>query len=138
MGLDIHCDTDQKDRCSNHHAPAVQQCHGESLVVVYCCVQHILICLVSIPCAFYCSKPSSPTLQINNDIALIRVSSPVNLDLPGIMPVCLPSSTDNFENKNGIVTGWGTLTHGEAVSSCVHMCHIHTFATYSTLLCCHV
>ncbi|XP_037795683.1 trypsin-1-like [Penaeus monodon] len=56
--------------------------------------------------------PQYNSANINNDIALIRVSSPVNLDLPGIMPVCLPSSTDNFENKNGIVTGWGTLTHG--------------------------
>ncbi|XP_047500412.1 trypsin-1-like isoform X2 [Penaeus chinensis] len=56
--------------------------------------------------------PQYDSNTIDNDIALIRVSSPVNLDLLGIMPVCLPSSTDSFANKNGIVTGWGTLTHG--------------------------
>lgn len=56
--------------------------------------------------------PQYNTATLDNDIALIRVSSPVDLSLPGIMPVCLPSSTDSFTNQNAIVTGWGTLSSG--------------------------
>ncbi|XP_042857583.1 trypsin-1-like [Penaeus japonicus] len=55
--------------------------------------------------------PQSDYLKVDNDIALIRVSSAVDLTLPGIMPVCLPSSTDNYADQIGIVTGWGTLTY---------------------------
>ncbi|XP_042890474.1 enteropeptidase-like [Penaeus japonicus] len=68
--------------------------------------------VVTKPVAEIIMHPQYDGNTIDNDIALIRVSSAVDLTLPGIMPVCLPSSTDNYAGQNGIVTGWGTLSSG--------------------------
>ncbi|XP_042857587.1 serine protease 42-like [Penaeus japonicus] len=68
--------------------------------------------VVTKPVAEIIVHPQYDDITVDNDIALIRVSSAVDLTLPGIMPVCLPSSTDNYAGQNGIVTGWGTLSSG--------------------------
>ncbi|XP_042890476.1 trypsin-1-like [Penaeus japonicus] len=68
--------------------------------------------VITKPVAEIIMHPQYDDITVDNDIALIRVSSAVDLTLPGIMPVCLPSSTDNYAGQNGIVTGWGTLSSG--------------------------
>jgi len=48
----------------------------------------------------------------DNDVALIEID-PIDLNTDStINPVCLPTTSDLFENVNSIVTGWGTLTSG--------------------------
>lgn len=49
---------------------------------------------------------------INNDIALVRLSSPVNFS-HYIRPVCLAASASVFNNGTGSwVTGWGYIKEG--------------------------
>ena len=47
----------------------------------------------------------------NNDIALIRLASPVNTSVETVKPICLPftkkSRSRNYINDEFIVTGWG-------------------------------
>ena len=44
-----------------------------------------------------------------NDIALLELLSPIR-DEPNVMPICLPSETDVFDEA--IVTGFGKLKYG--------------------------
>jgi len=50
-----------------------------------------------------------------NDIALIKLSSPVNFRT-GVWPVCLPPKTPTYANKDATVTGWGTTSSGGSSS----------------------
>lgn len=47
-----------------------------------------------------------------NDIALIRVDSPVDLNNPHVAPICLPDPYDNFVGQRCWVTGWGKNAFG--------------------------
>ncbi|KAI1292137.1 Serine protease 44 [Halotydeus destructor] len=47
-----------------------------------------------------------------NDIALIRIDSPVDLGLPHIAPICLPEPYENFAGHRCWVTGWGKNSFG--------------------------
>lgn len=47
-----------------------------------------------------------------NDIALLRVDSPVDLHNPHIAPVCMPEPFDNFAGHRCWVTGWGKNAFG--------------------------
>lgn len=47
-----------------------------------------------------------------NDIALIRLSSPVDFSSPHIVPACLPSPYENFAGHRCWVTGWGKDAFG--------------------------
>ncbi|XP_015782537.1 serine proteinase stubble isoform X1 [Tetranychus urticae] len=47
-----------------------------------------------------------------NDIALIRLESPVDLNSPNIAPACIPSSYENFVGSRCWVTGWGKDSFG--------------------------
>lgn len=52
----------------------------------------------------------------SNDIALLKLSSPVNYN-NHIQPICLLNSTFKFENRNDCwVTGWGTIGEDESES----------------------
>ena len=50
--------------------------------------------------------------NLNNDIALIRFESPVDLSSPHIAPACLPESFDHFVGQRCWVTGWGKNSFG--------------------------
>jgi len=56
---------------------------------------------------------------ISNDIALMKLSSPVAFDTATyrIIPVCLPTTTSQFQGFNGYATGWGTLYSGGPLSN---------------------
>ncbi|CAJ0919601.1 unnamed protein product [Ranitomeya imitator] len=55
--------------------------------------------------------------EYQNDIALLRLSTPVNFTAY-IQTVCLPDTLDFFpDNSSCFVTGWGTLTDGGSLSS---------------------
>ena len=45
----------------------------------------------------------------NNDFAIIKLATPVKFRL-GVSPICLPSGSGNYDNKNATVSGWGTLS----------------------------
>lgn len=47
-----------------------------------------------------------------NDIALMRLSAPVDFTSPHIMPACLPTPYDNFAGHRCWVTGWGKDAFG--------------------------
>jgi len=57
--------------------------------------------------------------KIINDIALIKLSAPVAFDSTSyrIIPVCLPTTSTQFQGYNGYATGWGTLYSGGPLSS---------------------
>ncbi|XP_071535391.1 trypsin-1-like [Panulirus ornatus] len=46
-----------------------------------------------------------------NDIALLRLSSPVTMD-ENLLPVCLPPRERKYAGETATVTGWGTTSHG--------------------------
>ena len=48
-----------------------------------------------------------------NDIALIRIDSPVDLHNPHIAPICLPEPFDQFAGQRCWVTGWGKNSFGQ-------------------------
>jgi len=54
-----------------------------------------------------------------NDIALMKLSSPVTFDLATykIIPICLPTTTSFSLNSFFYATGWGTLYSGGTVSA---------------------
>ena len=50
--------------------------------------------------------------NLNNDIAIIRFDSPIDLSSPHIAPACLPEAFDNFVGQRCWVTGWGKNSFG--------------------------
>ena len=58
------------------------------------------------PCIF--------TVTLDNDIALVEISPPVDLgEDENINPICLPSSEETFYGEQVTATGWGTLSSGK-------------------------
>ncbi|KAH9379237.1 hypothetical protein HPB48_006341 [Haemaphysalis longicornis] len=51
--------------------------------------------------------------KLNNDLALVRLDSPVDLNLPHIGAACLPEPRESFEGHRCWVTGWGKDAFGE-------------------------
>ncbi|XP_037273902.1 uncharacterized protein LOC119166686 isoform X1 [Rhipicephalus microplus] len=51
--------------------------------------------------------------NLNNDLALIRLDSPVDLNLPHIGAACLPGLRETFEGHRCWVTGWGKDAFGQ-------------------------
>lgn len=49
------------------------------------------------------------------DIVLIKIKEPLTIN-SNIRPICLPDSHDHFEDQDGIVTGWGVLSHDGPLS----------------------
>ncbi|XP_021966516.1 trypsin-1 isoform X2 [Folsomia candida] len=55
--------------------------------------------------------------KIKNDIALLKLSQPVDI-VNTIRPVCLPAdSSESYDNEKAIVAGWGATEQGGSVSS---------------------
>lgn len=60
-------------------------------------------------------------LTVDNDIALLRLSGPVQYS-PGVGPVCLPFqfAAKDFQGENATVTGWGTNVFHGSVNEALH------------------
>lgn len=45
-----------------------------------------------------------------NDIAMVKLASPIQLDYSSfkIIPICIPTTSTQFQNRNAYATGWGT------------------------------
>jgi len=57
--------------------------------------------------------PSYNFFTYENDLALLKLDTPVNLTAtPHIVPICLPGSDDLLIGENATVTGWGRLSEG--------------------------
>jgi len=54
-------------------------------------------------------------LTLRNDVAVIRLSSPLTLDQASVNAICLPSA-DLAAEGTAVVTGWGTTEEGGDVS----------------------
>ena len=54
------------------------------------------------------NHPSYSSANFDNDFAIIKLSTPLTFSF-GIKPICLPSSSTNYDSKMATVTGWGTL-----------------------------
>lgn len=72
-------------------------------------------------------QSTGPRTNFDNDIALIRLASRVNLG-PNLLPICLPDATMSLmENEQGTVSGWGkteTSTHQFVTSHMLKYAHI--------------
>jgi len=55
--------------------------------------------------------PSYDSDTLDNDIALLRLTEPVEFDYD-IQPICLPHQGADFTGDTAQVTGWGTLSSG--------------------------
>lgn len=51
--------------------------------------------------------------NLMNDIALLRLDSPVDTSLPHVNPACLPSVDESFTRQRCWVTGWGKDSFGQ-------------------------
>ncbi|XP_047469977.1 chymotrypsinogen A-like [Penaeus chinensis] len=60
-------------------------------------------------------------LTVDNDIALLRLSDPVQYS-PGVGPACLPFqfASKDFQGENATVTGWGTDVFQGNVNEALH------------------
>lgn len=62
--------------------------------------------------AYYLHEKYSSTAK-RNDIAILKLDEPVNLSDPVyVFPICLDTRTGPFEDKNGIISGFG-ITESE-------------------------
>ncbi|XP_047499104.1 transmembrane protease serine 9-like [Penaeus chinensis] len=57
--------------------------------------------------------PNYNALTKDNNIAVVRLSSPINLnaDIP-VKPVCLPDPSADFSGRTAVATGWGLMAEG--------------------------
>ncbi len=46
--------------------------------------------------------------KFSNDIALVTLAEPVKFT-DEIKPICLPTASDNFQNKTVLISDWGKL-----------------------------
>jgi len=60
------------------------------------------------------NHPSYDASSSNNDIALIKLSEEVDLNV--YTPACLPNTADNYEGQKAWVYGWGTTSFGGSTS----------------------
>ncbi|EDV99246.1 transmembrane protease serine 9 [Drosophila grimshawi] len=60
--------------------------------------------------------PSYNPTTIVNDVALLRLESPVPLT-GNMRPVCLPDVNHNFDGKTATVAGWGLVKEGGSTSN---------------------
>lgn len=53
--------------------------------------------------------------NLQNDLALLRLESPVDPTLPHISPACLPELNERFDSSRCWVTGWGKNAFGKSM-----------------------
>ncbi|XP_037773291.1 vitamin K-dependent protein C-like, partial [Penaeus monodon] len=83
-------------------------------------------CLTGSYICLYCTAnivphPRYGEVVLDNDIALIKLSSPVVFNQSYIAPVCLPALGQKFDNGTAIVTGWGSIEYYGANSDKLRM-----------------
>ena len=61
--------------------------------------------------------PKYDSSTIDNDIAVLHLSTPLNLNQADANTVCLPSQGDDIQNGNIVVSGWGTTSEGGSLPS---------------------
>merc|ERR1719317_714564 len=61
----------------------------------------------------------------DNDFAIIKLSSPVVFS-DRVSPVCLPSSSTNYDSRVATVTGWGTLSSGGSQPNILQKVDVNT------------
>lgn len=66
------------------------------------------------------SHPQFDPRTFEYDLALLRFYEPVQFQ-PNIIPICVPSSDENFVGKTAYVTGWGRLYEG-LYNKCLPKC----------------
>jgi len=59
--------------------------------------------------------PNYSDSNLVNDIALLRLSSPVTVSAT-VLPVCMPPKNPTYANKVATATGWGTTSSGGSSS----------------------
>ncbi|XP_042866824.1 transmembrane protease serine 9-like [Penaeus japonicus] len=62
------------------------------------------------------THPLYGLVALDNDIALLKLSSPVPLDQVYIAPVCLPALGQKIDDGVAVVTGWGPLEYDGMLS----------------------
>ncbi|XP_042866825.1 trypsin-like [Penaeus japonicus] len=62
------------------------------------------------------THPLYGLVPLDNDIALLKLSSPVPLDQVYIAPVCLPALGQKIDDGVAVVTGWGPLEYDGMLS----------------------
>ncbi|XP_044249153.1 trypsin-1 [Drosophila takahashii] len=50
--------------------------------------------------------------SFDNDIAILRLNQPVDMEHRRLRPICLPVQSDSFDHELAIVTGWGSQREG--------------------------
>lgn len=50
--------------------------------------------------------------QIINDVAIVKLKSNIGLDTGNLNAICLGRVTDDVEEKNAVMSGWGLTVHG--------------------------
>ena len=71
---------------------------------------HIILSLC-IHFSQFIDHPDYNDNTFDNDFAIIKLASPVTFS-DRVSPICLPSTSTNYDNKVATVTGWGTLWSG--------------------------
>ena len=77
-------------------------------------------------------SPNGPT----SDIGLLKLDRPVTFEHPNIVPACVANSTDNFEDKIGWITGYGSQFTGGSGSTVLRQVEvpIHTNLCVKTVV----
>ena len=66
------------------------------------------------------------TSNTDFDVALIKLDEPVDMDLPNIRTVCLPSDEEkNYVGKKATVTGWGMTSYSGKTSHVLREVLLH-------------
>ena len=68
------------------------------------------------------------------DVALIKLDEPIDLDLPNIGTICLPSKeTELYVGREATVTGWGMMSYSGKTSNILRQVifPFNYFLTYS-------
>lgn len=106
-----HCilDTTIGVRLGEFNINTIEDCEGSSCAPP---VQDFYIDTVII-------HPNFDKKNLHNDIALLRLSTKVNMTYDNVQPICLPTSDEELselENKMLTVTGWGITEKGHKSS----------------------
>ena len=59
----------------------------------------------------FIDHPDYNANTFDNDFAIIKLASPVTFS-ERVSPICLPSTSTNYDNKVATVTGWGDFEPG--------------------------
>lgn len=73
----------------------------------------------------FINHPNYIANTLDNDFAIIKLESPVSFS-DRVSPICLPSTSTNYDNKVATVTGWGTLSSGGSQPNILQKVDVNT------------